>query len=211
MCRICTYTYYFDSTLALLLEHQLVEISLHNHVLHTLHRLVKKCCVGCIRVVDVYLLARIAHEILELPREELLTCFDVSIVACEVGEVFADRCFAGRDLLAEDVHLVEEKDERGSLKVFTVCYALEEHERLVHLVLGSVSLILSCWLNASYSIAIFNKDVVVAADSDEEEDYIDVIEDMDPLLALRSLTADIEHAERKAASLKNRFADARCA
>jgi hypothetical protein len=34
---------------------------------------------------------------------------------------------------------------------------------------------------------------------------------MDPLLALRSLTADIEHAERKAACLKECFANARCA
>ena len=138
-----TLTYHFDKAVRLFSQHQLVQIPLHNHVLHTLHGLIKESRVGCVRVVDVHLLAWLTDEMLEFLCEEVLACFDVSVVSLEVWEVLADGCFAGLNLLAEDVHLVEEDDNCGFLEVPAVRYALEEHESLVHLVLGNISLALS--------------------------------------------------------------------
>jgi hypothetical protein len=55
----------------------------------------------------------------------------------------------------------------------------------VHLVLEYVSLnLLPIEFARSYSIAIFNKCVVVAANGDKEEDDLDVIKDVNPLLPL---------------------------
>ena len=53
--------------------------------------------------------------------------------------------------------------------------------------------------------------MVVAANGDKEEDYVDVVEAMDPLLTLRPLTTNIEHTECKVAGLEDRFANTSCA
>jgi len=40
------------------------------------------------------------------------------------------------------------------------------------------------WFYSTYAIAIFNEYVVVATDSNQEEDDLNVIEHVDPLLTL---------------------------
>ena len=112
-----------------------MQIALHDHVLHALHGLIKKIGVRGVREVNIGLFARVAHQVLEFPGEEFLACFDVPVVAREVWEMLADGCLAGGDLLAEEVHLVEEEDEGGLFEVLAVSDALEKHERLVHLIL----------------------------------------------------------------------------
>lgn len=162
-----------------------MQIALHDHVLHARHGLIKKIGVRGVREVNVSLFARIAHQVLEFPREELLACFNVPVVTGEVWEVLANGCLAGLYLLAEEVHFVEEEDEGGLFEILAVSDALEKHERLVHLVLEYVSLnLLPIEFARSYSIAIFNKCVVVAANGDKEEDDLDVIKDVNPLLPL---------------------------
>ena len=128
----------FDWTRSLS-QHQVMQIPLHDHVLHTLHSLVEQVRVGGVGVVHIRLLRRIAYQVLELLGEEFLACFDVSLVTVVVWEMFFDRCFAGLDLLTEEVHLVQKEDERRLLEVFAVCYAFEQHQSLVHLVLRYVS------------------------------------------------------------------------
>ena len=163
-----------------------MQIALHNHVLHALHGLIKKIGVRGVREVHIGLLTRIAHQVLELPLEEVGRGLDVPIISCEVWEVFADGCFAGLDLLAEEVHFVQKEDEGGLFEVLAVSYALEKHQRLVHLVLMYMLACTLCFIDRarSYAIAIFNEYVVVAADGDQEEDDLDVIEDVNPLLPL---------------------------
>ena len=47
---------------------------------------------------------------------------------------------------------------------------------------------------ATYAIPVFHQDVIVATDGNEEKHDLYVIEDVNPLLPLGSLTAHIEHA-----------------
>ena len=120
-------------------QHQLVQVPLHNHVLDTLHRLVQKVGVGSVGEVHVGLLARVAHEVLEFARKEVLSGVDVLVASGVVGEVFPNGRLATNDLLAEQIDLVEEENKGGLLEVLAVGDALEQHERFLHLVLGSVS------------------------------------------------------------------------
>jgi hypothetical protein len=121
-------------------QHQLVQIPLHNHVLDTLHRLVQQVGVGSVGEVHVCLLARVAHEVLEFARKEVLSGVDVLVGSVVVREVFPNGRLATDDLLAEQIDLVEEEDEGGLLEVLAVGDALKQHERFLHLVLGKVSL-----------------------------------------------------------------------
>ena len=48
--------------------------------------------------------------------------------------------------------------------------------------------------NIAYAIPVFNKHVVVTTDGDKKQHDLNIVEDVDPLLPLRSLSADIKHA-----------------
>jgi len=117
------------------LQYELMEVALHNHVLHRVHCLLEKIGVGSIRVVHVHLLVGVAHKSLEPVGEELLRPRNVGDFAVIVGEVFVDWAHARRQFFAEEVHLVEKQDERRLGEVAGVGYLLEEHERFRHLVL----------------------------------------------------------------------------
>lgn len=116
-------------------QHQLVQVPLHDHVLHALHRLVEQVGVGGVGKVHVSFLGRVAHEVLEFAREEFLAGLDVLVAAGVVGEVVANGRLSAHDLLAEEIDLVEEEDEGGLLEVLAVRDALEEHKGFLHLVL----------------------------------------------------------------------------
>lgn len=62
----------------------------------------------------------------------------------------------------------------------------------------------------TYAIAVFHQHVVVAANCDQEEHDLDVVENVDPLLTFRPLSTDIEHAVRQVTSVKDSLADASC-
>lgn len=63
---------------------------------------------------------------------------------------------------------------------------------------------------STYTILILDQTLVITADGDEEEQAVDVLETMYPLLPLRSLAADIEHPVRKLAQVENRLGDTGC-
>jgi hypothetical protein len=196
-------------------QHQLVQVPLHNHVLDTLHRLVQKIGVGSVGEVHVGLLARVAHEVLEFAREEILSGVDVLVGSSVVGEVFPNGRLAAGDLFAEQIDLVEEEDEGGLFEVLAVGDTLEQHERFLHLVLGRVSsrvhrLVGKSLLRSTYAIAIFHKHVVVTADCNQEKDDLNVVEHVNPLLTLRPLSANVEHAVGQVASVEDRLADTSC-
>ena len=63
----------------------------------------------------------------------------------------------------------------------------------------------------THSIAIFNKDVVVAAYGNQEEYDVDIIEDVDPFLTLGPLPTHVEHAVGQASGFEDCLTDACCA
>jgi hypothetical protein len=44
------------------------------------------------------------------------------------------------------------------------------------------------------AILVFNKTLIVTANGDEEEQTVNILKAMDPLLALRALSSNVEHA-----------------
>jgi hypothetical protein len=61
--------------------------------------------------------------------------------------------------------------------------------------------------NATYPITILHECLVIAADGGQEKNNLDVVEDMDPLLPLRSLSSNVEHTIGKIAQIEYRLAD----
>lgn len=64
-------------------------------------------------------------------------------------------------------------------------------------------------MDGTYPISIFNQGLIVAANGHQEQDDLDVVKNVDPLLPLRPLTADIEHSVGEAAKIENCLVDAR--
>jgi hypothetical protein len=62
---------------------------------------------------------------------------------------------------------------------------------------------------ATYAVLVLNQALVVATDSNQEKQAVDVLEAVDPLLSLRSLAADVEHPVGKLAQIEDRLRDAR--
>ena len=46
----------------------------------------------------------------------------------------------------------------------------------------------------TYTILVFDKTLIVSANSDEEEQTINILKAMDPFLALRALSSNVKHA-----------------
>ena len=113
--------------------------------------------------------------------EDVVACCAVILTALVVWEVVLHR--AHGQLLFESVDLVEEEDDAGLRKPPAVTYRVEERERLLHAVDGLV----------------FEQQLVVLGDGDEEQNSSHILEAMDPLFPLGPLAADVEHAVRQVA------------
>jgi hypothetical protein len=80
----------------------------------------------------------------------------------------------------------------------------------VHLVLGAL---LACnWpflgcTSETYPVLVFDQDVIETADGDKEQDDLNVVEDVDPLLSLGTLTADVKHPEGHVAGIEDGLAN----
>ena len=92
-----------------------------------------------------------------------------------VGEVVLHR--AHGELLLETVDLVEEKNDGGLDEPTGVADRVEQSQGLLHTVDG----------------LIFEKQLVVLGNGDQEENGGDILEAVNPLLTLGSLTTDVEH------------------
>lgn len=69
------------------LQHQVVQVPLHDHILYALHRLVEEICVGGIREVNVGVLFGISHQIPELGSKKLHSGVDIRVATAVFGEV----------------------------------------------------------------------------------------------------------------------------
>jgi hypothetical protein len=175
------------------LQNEGVEIALDDHVLDRCHGLLEQICVGRVCVVHIYLFLRLSYQVAELVGKEVHTGLDIVGLSCVVWKDLADWAHATGNLFSEEINLVEEQDESRLLKVFGVGDGLEQHEGFVHLI----------------TIAVFDEYVVVAADGNEEQHDLDIVEDVYPLLPLRPLTTNIDHLVRQVAQLEDSFRDAR--
>ena len=63
-------------------------------------------------------------------------------------------------------------------------------------------------MKIAYPIPIFNQNVVVTADRDQKENHLHVVEDVNPLLSLRPLAADIKHTVGQVSKIEDSLGDA---
>lgn len=61
----------------------------------------------------------------------------------------------------------------------------------------------------TYPIFVLDQHLIVATDGNQEQDYLNIIENVQPLLALRALSTNIEHSICEIAQIEDRFGDAR--
>jgi hypothetical protein len=92
------------------LQDQLVEVTLDNHVLYGAHGDFEEIGIGCVGEVPVNLLVGVAVQGAELVHEEFARAFPVGGVAVIVGEaMLADRAVG--KLGFKEIHFIEEEDE----------------------------------------------------------------------------------------------------
>lgn len=106
-----------------------------------------------------------------------------------VGEVVLHG--ADGQLLLEAVDLVEEENDGGLDEPSGVANGVEQGESFLHTVHG----------------LIFKQQLVVFGNGDQEEDGGDILEAVNPLLSLGTLTTDIEHAVGQVANDESCLSD----
>lgn len=108
------------------------------------------------------------------------------LVFLPVGSILVELAFivwkiilhrADRKLFLEPINLVQEQDDRGLDKPPRVADGVEERKGFLHTVDGF----------------ILEQKLVVLRDGNKEKDRCDILEAVDPFLALRPLPADIKH------------------
>lgn len=108
--------------------------------------------------------------------EDVVTSGGIVGTTLVVGEVVLHG--ADGQLLLEAIDLVQEENDRCLDEPSRVADGVEQGKRLLHTV----------------DSLIFEKELVVFGDGDEEQNRGDVLEAVDPLLTFRSLTTNVEHA-----------------
>lgn len=136
--------------------------------------------------VDLFLLRLVERD---EAVEDVVASGGVVSTALVVGEVVLHR--ADRELLLEAVDLVEEENDRRLDEPSRVADGVEQGERFLHTV----------------HRLILKQDLVVFGDGDQEQNRGDVLEAVDPLLTLGTLTTDVEHAVCQVANDKRGLGD----
>lgn len=136
--------------------------------------------------VDLLLLGLVERD---EPVEDVIAGGGIVGATLVVGEVVLHG--ADGQLLLEAVDLVQEQNDRGLDEPARVADGVEQGQRLLHTV----------------DRLIFEQQLVVLGDGDQEEDGSDVLEAVDPLLSLGTLSTDIEHAVRQVADEEGGLGD----
>lgn len=136
--------------------------------------------------VDLLLLGLVERD---EPVEDVIAGGGIVGATLVVGEVVLHG--ADGQLLLEAVDLVQEQNDRGLDEPARVADGVEQGQRLLHTV----------------DRLIFKQQLVVLGDGDQEEDGSDVLEAVDPLLSLGTLSTDIEHAVRQVADEEGGLGD----
>lgn len=168
------------------LEYELIKIALDDHILHRGHGDLEQVGVGGIGEVAVDFLLWVAVQGAELVHEVLGYLLPVCRVANEICEAVLLHGGVWK-LLLEQIHLVEEKNQRRPGEPLRVGNRLPQHERFLHLV----------------TILILHQALVVSGNGDKEKQAVDVLETVDPLLSFGSLSSNIEHSVRKGTEVED--------
>lgn len=131
--------------------------------------------IGCAGEVSVDLLGLVLVQADETV-QDVVAGRSVVVATLVVGEVVLHG--ADRQLLLEAIDLVQEQDNRRLDEPPRVADGVEQGQGLLH----------------SVDCLIFEQQLIVLGDGDEEEDGGNVLEAVNPLLSLGSLTTDIEHS-----------------
>jgi hypothetical protein len=130
-------------------------------------------CGACEMGVDLLCLVLVERD---KSVQDVVARRSVVWAALVVREVVLHR--ADGQLLLESIDLVQEQDDGGLDKPPGVADAIKQCQRLLHAVHGLV----------------LEQQLVIFRDGDEEKNSGNVLEAMYPLLSLRPLATDIEHA-----------------
>lgn len=129
-----------------------------------------------------------AHEAVE----NVVAGSSVVVTTLVVGEVVLHG--ADGQLLLESINLVEEQNDRSLDEPSRVADGVEERQGFLHTVDG----------------LIFKQKLVVLGNGDKEENGGDVLEAVNPLLSLRTLTTDVEHAVGQVTNDECRLGNTSC-
>ena len=121
--------------------------------------------------------------------EDVVACGSVVGAALVIGEVVLHG--ADGELLLEAINLVKEQDDGCLDEPPRVADGIEQCEGFLHTV----------------DRFVFEQQLVILGDGDEEQDGGDILEAMYPLLSFRSLATDIEHAVCEVANDKGGLCD----
>lgn len=136
--------------------------------------------------VDLLLLGLVQrHEAVE----DVVASGGIVGTALVVGEVVLHG--ADGQLLLEAIDLVEEENDGGLDEPPRVANRVEQSKRFLHTVDG----------------LIFEQQLVVFRDSDQEKNGGDIFEAVNPLLTLRTLTTDVEHTVGQVANNEGGLGD----
>lgn len=124
--------------------------------------------------------------------EDVVACSCVVGTTFVVGEVVLH--WADWELLLEAIDLVQEEDDGCLDEPPGVADGVEECESFLHTV----------------DSLVFEKELIVFGDGDKEENGGDVLEAMNPLLSLRSLTTNVEHSVGQVTNDESSFSDTSC-
>ena len=187
------------------LQDELIQISLNNHILDTLHCNLEQIRVRRIREMSVDFLMWVSVQRTELVHEVFRSGLPVRWVALEVWKTVLGYRVVGH-LLFEEVHFVEEEDQGAVGEPLRVGDGFPKHEGFLHLVLGIVSNSFEGIMRfGTYGISVFDQRLVVTTDGDQKQQAVYVLEAVNPLLTLRSLSTNIEHAVCECSKVENRL------
>jgi len=119
--------------------------------------------------------------------EDVIACGSVIVTTLIIWEVVLH--WGNWKLLLESIDLIQEQNDGGLDEPSGVADRIEKGQCFLHTVDG----------------LIFEEKLVVLGDSDKEENGGNVLEAVDPLLSLRSLSSDVEHAVCKVTNDESGF------
>lgn len=164
------------------------EVFLDDDIVDRSHDEANLCGVGSAGEVSVDLLGLVLVEADEAV-EDVVAGGRVVDTALIVGEVVVHG--ADGQLLLEAINLVEEENDRCLCEPPRVADGVEQCQGFLHTVDG----------------LIFEEQLIVLGDGDQEENGSDVLEAVDPLLTFGTLATNIEHTVRQVTNNECRFRD----
>ncbi len=121
--------------------------------------------------------------------QNVVACCRVVVSALVIREVVLH--WRDWELLFETIDLVQKQDNGGLDEPSGVADGVEEGECLLHTV----------------DSLVLEKKLVVLGNGDKKENGCDILEAMNPLLTLRTLSTNIEHSVRELSNNERRLSD----